>query len=113
MIFLRKWSLGLTLWLTNLMQFNSTQNRTFYSLLNPVSGSEGYERNVWWCVKNADHWHNYRGHLGKQEVQRLWEDQYSLFRQMGTEKHLMWEAEFLKKLIGEDIPGEKNTDTTT
>lgn len=30
--------LGLTLWLTNLMKFSSTQNRTFYSLLNPVLG---------------------------------------------------------------------------
>ena len=52
---------------------SSGQNWPLGSLPNPVPmiGAGGYERNVCSCVKNGGHWHDYPGHLGKEEVQRL------------------------------------------
>ena len=70
------------------------QNGTSGSLPNPVSvsGAGGHERKVCSYVKNGGCWHDYPGHLRKQEVQRLVAGSAQFFLDnMGIERSLMWQ----------------------
>lgn len=74
---------------------NSGQNWALHSLPNPVPmvGAEGYERNVCSGVKNGGHWHDYPGHLGKEEVQRVMGESAVFLDSMEIDRSLVWQVQ--------------------